>query len=158
MKINKKLPAFTLMEVTISMLIAAIAIAITYTAYRIISNTYVGYTRKQDRVAAFTELDKLLKMDFQNADHLTATEHGIRLQTVSGLIIYQFDSAAIVRNQFALRLDTFKLPVKLIRYSFEQQEAPTDQPIDQLDLKLQLEDQDVDLVYTKQYSSQNLFN
>jgi Tfp pilus assembly protein PilE len=158
MKINKKLPAFTLMEVTISMLITAIAIAITYTAYRIINNTYVGYTRKQDRVAAFTELDKLLKMDFQTADHVVKTEHGIQVKSVKGQITYQFDSAAIIRNQFMLRLDTFKLPVKSIHYSFEQQEVPADQPVDQLELRLQLEDQDVQLLYPKHYSSQNLFN
>lgn len=157
MVIRKKVPAFTIMEVTISMLIAAIAIGITYTAYRIVSGTYSDYTKKQDRVAAFTVADKLLKKDFMMADHIIKTADGLDIESENGLIRYQFTEGYILRTQSALHTDTLKIPVKSGNFSFEDQVADEGAVVDQLNFETQLEGQDIPLVYKKIYSSQNLF-
>lgn len=157
MVIKKKLPAFTIMEVTISMLIAAIAIGITYTAYRIVSGTYIDYTRKQDRVAAFTVADKLLKKDFMMADHITRTPDGLDMEAENSLIKYQFTESYILRTQSALQTDTLKIPVKSGSFSFEDQVAEEGATVDQLTFETQLEGQDIPLAYKKLYSAQNLF-
>jgi type II secretory pathway component PulJ len=157
MNIKKKVPAFTLMEVTIAMLIAAIAIAITYTAYRIISGTYLNYAKKQDRIAAFTVADKLLKRDFLTADHILRTAEGLDFQSGQGVIKYQFKDTCVLREQYALQTDTFKLQVKTIRFTFENETAAEGAEVDRLDYHTRLEGQPISLLYQKTYSAQNLF-
>jgi Tfp pilus assembly protein PilE len=157
MIIKKKVPAFTLMEVTISMLIAAIAIAITYTAYRIVNGTYINYTRKQDRIAAFTVADKLLKKDFLQADQIIRSADGLDLRSENGFVRYQFKEEYILREQSALQTDTFKLPVKSVLFSFENQAIAEGDTVDQLSLETLVENENVPLIYHKIYSAQNLF-
>ncbi|WP_142527467.1 prepilin-type N-terminal cleavage/methylation domain-containing protein [Pedobacter westerhofensis] len=155
MNAKKKIPAFTLMEVTIAMLIAAIAIVITYTAYHIISGTYHSYAKKQDRIAAFSLADRLLKKDFLNADQIIRTAEGMEFQSGNGLVIYQFRDSLMLRSQHALRTDTFKFPLQAPRLTFENAEAA--EAIDQLEYQTTLEGQNITLTYKKSYSSQSLF-
>ena len=158
MDFKKKVPAFTLMEVTISMLIAGIAIAITYTAYRIVSGTYLDYTRKQDRVAAYSLADKLLKKDIAAATHITRTANGLQLESGGGVISNEFASAYLLRKQYALPADTFKIPVKTTVFTFENQAAEEGALVDQLELQTSLEGEGISLIYKKIYSAQDLFN
>lgn len=158
MDIKKKVPAFTLMEVTIAMLIAAIAIGITYAAYHIVSGTYINYTRKQDRVATFTVVDQLLKKDFLLADQIIRSADGINIQDQQGTISYQFKDTYILRYQYALQTDTFKLQVKSPGFSFENNLAEEESPVDQLSFDTQLEGETIPLVYQKIYSAQTLFH
>jgi len=157
MNIKKKVPAFTLMEVTIAMLIAAIAIAITYTAYRIISGTYLNYAKKQDRIAAFAVADQLLKEDFLASDHILRTADGLDFQSESGMIRYQFTGSYVLREQYALQTDTFKLEVQHISFTFENEAVAEGTEVDRLDYTSRLEDQDIPLTYQKTYSAQSLF-
>ena len=157
MKIKQKIPAFTLMEVTITMLIAAVAISITYTAYRIISGTYLNYSKKQDRIAAFTLADRLLKKDFLSADHILKTTEGLNFQSSGGIISYLFRDSCLMRSQHALQTDTFKIPVTAASFTFEHAAAADDTMVDQLEYETQLEGQPTILTYRKLYSSQNLF-
>jgi len=145
----KKVPAFTLMEVTIAMLIAGIAIAITYTAYRIVSGTYLDYTRKQDRVAVFSVADRLLKKDFSRASHISRSANGLLLESGTGNISYEFAALYILRKQGTLPADTLKLPVKTTVFSFEHHESLEDDPVDQLDLQTQVEGEVISLLYKK---------
>jgi type II secretory pathway component PulJ len=157
MGVRKKIPAFTLMEVTIAMLIAAIAIAMTYTAYRIISGTYSSYAKKQDRVAAFSLADRLLKNDFLGADHIIKTTEGVDFKSGNGLISYQFKDSLMLRSQHVLQTDTFKFPLKTVCLTFENMEAEVATEVDQLEYETSLEAQPITLTYKKRYSSQNLF-
>jgi len=153
-----KIPAFTLMEVTVSMLIAAIAIAITYTAAHIVSVTYGDYQKKQDHVATFSQLDKLLKQDFSRPGKIVKSADGLQVETPGGLIRYEFADGYIVREQFALGTDTFKLDPKAVICSFEKQAVAEGQNIDQLELQATLEKEEIPLIYQKTYSAQDLIN
>jgi hypothetical protein len=154
--LTKKIPAFTLMEVTVSMLIAAIAIAITYTAAHIVTVTYGDYQKKQDHVAEFALLDKLLKQDFSRPGKIVKSGNGLRVETVNGTILYEFTEGHIVRAQYALSTDTFKLDPKTIRFSFEKEDTVEGQNIDQLELQTVLEKEEINLIYKKTYSAQDL--
>ena len=48
----KKINAYTLMEVTVAMLLSAICIGIAYSAYDIIGNYYRSFQQKNDRSTA----------------------------------------------------------------------------------------------------------
>lgn len=157
MKLNKKLPAFTLMEVTIAMLIAGIAIAITFTAYRIVSGSYIGFSKKQDELAGFVMLDKLLKKDFLSAKHIVKSQEGLVMEMEGGLINYRMDSGFMLRDQFSLRTDTFKLQVNSLAFLFETNVVEEGQSIDQFNFETVVQGQLIPLQYRKIYSAQDLF-
>lgn len=157
MKLNKKVPAFTLMEVTIAMLIAGIAIAITFTAYRIVSGSYLGFSKKQDELADFVRIDKLLKEDFLGAKHIVKSPKGLVMEMEAGLITYHIDSGFMLRDQFSLRTDTFRFQVNSPAFLFENNVAEEGQPVDQFSFETVVEGQLIPLHYQKIYSAQDLF-
>lgn len=158
MKINKKIPSFTLLEVVISMLVVAVAIAVTYTAYHIISRTYSDYIKKQDRIASFTLADRLIKRDLLEADQVVRAGEGLKLFLPAGQVIYEFKNDYLIRNQYALQADTLKIPVKNLGYFFENGPVEDGARVDQLVFQTVLEGIDISLFYKKTYSAQNLFN
>lgn len=154
---NNKVPAFTLMEVTIAMLIAAIAIAITFTAYRIVSGSYLDFTRKQEKIATFITADKLLKQDFINARHIIKTEEGLMMEMEDGMINYHFKPDYILRDQFSLNIDTFKMKINNSSFLFERGVAEEGKSVDQLSFNAEVDGQSIALYYQKVYSAQDLF-
>ncbi|MCD0487360.1 prepilin-type N-terminal cleavage/methylation domain-containing protein [Pedobacter sp. MC2016-14] len=158
----RKLAAFTLLEVTIAMLLISIVLGITYTAYRLVSRSYVTYAQKQERLATFLTADKLLRQDFLQAKGIVkladGTAKGLELETPQGLITYQFAEAYLLRDQHALRIDTFKLAVKAPGLFFEGEPAEADGKVDQLHFETQLEGAALILNYKKLYSAQDLFD
>ncbi len=157
MNLKKKLPAFTLMEVTIAMLIAAIVIAITFTTYRVVSGSYFNFNRKQEKVAMLTTIDKLLKQDFIKAKSIVKTADGVFFEINDGIVTYSFKDSYILRDQFSLGIDTFKLQVNDLNCSFENEVAEEGQEVDLLSFKTQLDGDLIPLQYLKLYSAQDLF-
>jgi hypothetical protein len=154
---NQKIPAFTLMEVVISMLIAAIAISITFTAYQIVSGSYGAFTKKQNRVAALAISDKLLKQDFIRALNIERSSDGIVLHLAEGEVSYIFTDTCILRDQFTLRIDTFKVSIKNLSFLFEGQPGEEGARIDQLGFQTELDGMQMPFQYHKTYSAQDLF-
>lgn len=155
--INKKLPAFTLMEVTITMLIAAIAVAITFTAYRIVSGVYLNFTRKQDRVATFITADKLLKQDFYRANRIVKIQDGLSIEMNGRFINYRFKADYFLRDQFSLRTDTFKLKIDNLNFLFENEAVADGSKVDQCSFETEIDRQPISLYYRKIYSATDLF-
>lgn len=157
MNLNKKLQSFTLMEVTLAMLIAAVAIAVTFTAYRIVSGSYFNFNKKQEKVAVLTTIDKLLKQDFVKARSIVRTADGVFFEVNDGIVTYNFKDNYILRDQFSLGIDTFKLQVSDLNCSFENEVVEEGQEVDLLSFKTQLDGDLIPLRYLKIYSAQDLF-
>lgn len=158
MNLKKKVRAFTLIEVTISMLIAAIVIVTTYTAYQIISQNYLNYVKKQNLIASFTIMDKLLRDDFLKANPIVKTDSGLEFHMDNGKVQYQFNDSLIIRNQYNLRLDTFNIVLHTINFTFENEESGVGRRIDLLSYLVTLDNETIPMSYRKMYSAQNLFN
>lgn len=154
---SKRLPAFTLMEVTIAMLISAIAISMTYTIYRIVSKSYFDYSVKQDKMADLMSADQLIRTDFFSARQIRKTEGGIDLLLKEGHIVYVFDKERLMRSQFDLKTDTFKIAAQIDRVSFENKEVENGERIDQVKITVMAEGHHIPYTYNKQYSSNDLF-
>jgi Tfp pilus assembly protein PilE len=158
--IKQQVQAFTIMEMTITMLVAAILIGITYTSYSIISKSYLSFTTKNTEMAGLETLDKLLKRDFDRAELIKKDTSGILLESPGHIVKYEFMPDFIVRTSG--RLDTFKiktvefttlfegLPVNEVSSSEEQNR------LDQLDIILLFQTEKIPYHYHKQYSSANL--
>jgi prepilin-type N-terminal cleavage/methylation domain-containing protein len=154
---NRKVAAFTLIELTIAMLIASIAISITYTAYTIVIKLYTNYTVRQEKASAVTLLNKLLSVDFIAAEQVLRTEDGFQIICRNGKIRYTVTEDFVVRDQFSLRTDTFNMSVSNGGYYFEKTEVDFEKTIDEVHFSIALAGYVVPLRYYKQYSSQNLF-
>jgi hypothetical protein len=148
------------MEVTITMLLAAILIGITYTTYTIISKSYLSFTRKNDDMAVVLLVDKLLKKDFSHAEIVLKDSSGVSFKGANRIIKYKFSPDYIVR--ISGRLDTFKVQTEVIKTAFEQQPAAEfsvideESRIDDLELTILLQNEKIPYHYHKQYSSFNL--
>jgi Tfp pilus assembly protein PilE len=152
--------AFTIMEVTITMLVAAILIAITYTSYSIVIRSYNSFTGKNNDMAVLISLDHLLKRDFAQAKIVRKDSAGFSFQRDSTLISYEFSPGFIVRK--AAGIDTFKVQNLEVNTSFENVPLLELQPdllqntIDALDFVILYQKETITFHYYKTYSSENL--
>jgi prepilin-type N-terminal cleavage/methylation domain-containing protein len=155
--INKKVASFTLIEVTIAMLIASVLISITYTAYTIVAKLYSDFTAKQEKASNVTLLNKLVNMDFLSGEKIIRTPDGFQVNSQVGKIHYIVTKDFIVRDQFSLRTDTFSISIPEKVYYFQKQQVESGGIIDEVHLSIFLSGYVIPLNYYKQYSSQNLF-
>src|ERR1700709_1903430 len=104
---NKRIKAFTILEVTITMLVAALVMGITYSAYAIIIKSYGAFNKKNQDMAVVVRLDEWLKKDFSRAEIILKDTAGIALNSPDRHIKYRFDPDVIIRTE--IRSDTFKV-------------------------------------------------
>jgi prepilin-type N-terminal cleavage/methylation domain-containing protein len=155
-----KVQAFTLMEVTITMLIAAILIAVTYTSYSIVIKSYNSFTNKNNDMAVLVSLDHVLKRDFEQAKTILKDSAGFSFRKDSALVRYEFSADYIVRK--AARIDTFKVQNQDVSGSFENvpllelQTTAAQNIIDELDFTILYQKETIPCHYHKMYSSENL--
>jgi hypothetical protein len=157
MKINTKVKAFTILEVTVSMLLAVITISIAYTAYRVVSSSYRQFDIKNKKLAEFIITDKLLKKDISACNKMVRTIDGVSLLGNEGEIRYTFEADYILRNQFDIRTDTFFVKNADFISLFEKKEAFSGEMTDNIRFSADLEDKTVKLGYFKNYSAEQLF-
>jgi hypothetical protein len=157
---NKRVKAFTIMEVTVAMLLAAIVIAITYTVYTIIIRSYSSYNAKNSNMAVLIRLDELLRKDFEKAEIIYKTESGLSCTNGNKVAIYEFKPDAVIRTSGIT--DTFKVEVQAVSILFEHapvsESATSDEEtrVDEMQADLFLDGRKITNGYYKHYSSQNL--
>src|ERR1700761_349032 len=106
----KKLRAFTIMEMVIAMLIAAIVIGMTYAVYTIVVRSCRSFDDRHRQMAALLQLNKLLKKDIEEADLVSRTDTDlITLKRADQTLTYRIRSGWIVR--VGVEADTFKMAV-----------------------------------------------
>jgi len=157
---RKKVRAFTIMEVTISMLISAIVIGITYSAYTIIRQSYAIYQTKNETLAVLSRVDQLLTRDFAHAELIVKTPDGVLLSSPSDTVSYVFNPDFVVR--VAAVTDTFRVQNGGLSTLFENQQLSEistvneQNRIDELTFFIVLKNGNIPYHYHKQYSSVNL--
>ncbi len=155
-----RLKAFTIIEVTITMLVSAILIGITYTSYSIVSKSYRSFNVKNDDMAALETLDGLLKKDFIKAEIILKDSTGISFNSPGHIVKYIFAPDFIVRTSGIT--DTFKIATEKINTSFEKQPvnevnlSDEQNRLDELDIDMIFQNEKIPYHYYKQYSSVNL--
>jgi prepilin-type N-terminal cleavage/methylation domain-containing protein len=155
-----RLKAFTILEVTITMLIAGVLIGIAYTSYSIVIKSYHSFTSKNEDMAVLINLDHLLKRDFEKADTILKDTGGIVLTKDNTLIKYAFTPDFVIRT--AARVDTFKVQTQELNTTFENvpivelQATSEENKIDGLDFILIFQSEKIPFHYRKLYSSENL--
>ena len=158
--VKQKVKAFTILEVTITMLITALLIGITYTSYSIIVKSYHSFTAKNEELAVLATLDHLLKRDFEQAEAVFKNQDGIVLLSDSKTLKYEFKPDYIIRS--GIRIDTFKMQTQDVNSMFENvplnevQETEEQNRVDELSFILIFQNEKIPYHYYKLYSSVNL--
>ncbi|HZX59365.1 MAG TPA: prepilin-type N-terminal cleavage/methylation domain-containing protein [Mucilaginibacter sp.] len=157
-----RVKAFTIIELTVAMLISAIAIGITYTIFSIISRSYGSFNKKNEHMAEVSRLDELLRKDFERSELVLKDTSSIAFQSLNKMVRYKFDTAYVVR--IGLITDTFKVRTDTVNTLFENEivNEPAllkeQNRLDQLDLSIALQNEKITYHYHKIYSSTNLIN
>ncbi len=152
-----RLSAFTILEVTIAMLLAAITIGIAYTAYTVVGRSYSEYDRRNKKTAEFVLLNKLLKKDIVESEKALQLGEGISLESAQGTIQYAFSPDFITRNQHELQTDTFYVKNNSLLMTFEDKPTEEGKLTDKVSFIADLEGRSITLIFSKQYSSEELF-
>lgn len=160
--IAKKVSGYTLIEITVAMLITTIVIGTTYAIYSVIARSFHGFNIKNDRIAVAETLDHTIRRDFDKADTILKDTAGIAIATGDQRIKYIFSPGYVIR--ISTKPDTFAVSADSIVTRF--QSAPLydmnsnaeANRIDELDFSLRLEDKKIPYHYYKLYSSENLIH
>jgi len=161
MKLNHKIPAFTIMELTIAMLISALVIGMMYSAFIIVGHSYQAFVDRNGSTATLSLLDQRLNRDISKAETMTRDSNTITLQSPHDTVSYRFLGDRIIRQK--ILADTFKVNTESFRTSFESvpvESSPLQgqgKRIDDLQLVLVLDSLQIPYHYHKFYSSVNLF-
>jgi len=160
--ISKKVPGFTIMEVTIAMLLSALVIGISYTVFSLVTRTYRTYQLKHQEMANVLRLDELLQMDFGRAEVILKDTDGIALKNSNRVIKYSFYPDYVLRR--GITVDTFRVKTDSITISFENKplddlkDIEEDNRMDELAMLISLQKEKIPYYYHKIYSSVNLIN
>ena len=160
--IFEKVKAYTIMEVTVTMLIASLLIAITFTSYSLIIKSFQSFSTKNNQLGALLTLNHLLTRDFEQAVAINKTIDGITISKDIQVVKYVLKPDFIVR--IAARTDTFKVQTNNIITSYENLsiaegfDEQSSTRVDELSFTLTFNDEQIPYIYHKIYSSFNLYN
>jgi len=161
MRNKNRIPAFTIMELTIAMLISAIVIGLMYLAYAIISHSYLSFVDRNNNTSTITSLDRRLNRDIDKAEMIYRDSNTVTMRSNIDTVIYRFRADRVIRQK--LIVDTFKVNTEGFVTSFESVPVDGNTPgdeekkIDDLQIVLLAEGQKIPYHYHKSYSSVNLF-
>jgi len=155
----KKIRAYTILEVTVAMLLSAICISICYTAYGIIATYYTKFQQKNESADAVLSMKQVLCKDIAKATVLLQLRDGMLCQSDSTRVSYLFEDDYILRQVDPGRIDTLKVAVSDLYMVFEGVEVSEADTVDLVKFKVELPNQaKIPMVFSKHYSSQNLFH
>jgi len=161
MKNKNRIPAFTIMELTVAMLISAIAIGLMYSAYAIISKSYLSFVDRNSKTSTLALLDRRLNRDIDKAEIICRDSNTVTMRSNKDTVIYRFLADRVIRQK--LLADTFKISTESFITSFESvpvdgnQSNTGEKKIDDLQIVLLTDEQKIPYHYHKSYSSVNLF-
>ncbi|MDQ0966826.1 Tfp pilus assembly protein PilE [Flavobacterium sp. W4I14] len=153
-----RINAYTLMEVTLAMLLSAISITVCYTAYGLVANYYKTFARRNESADVVLSLRHVLEKDFLNGKYVLHGEEGIEIVSDSSKIGYKFRGGCITREINLLHVDTFKVAPSHFVSFFEGREAVKADTLDEIRFVIQLDSTvSVPLGFHKKYSAHDLF-
>lgn len=159
---STKVKAFTIMEITVAMLISAIVIGMAYTCFNIIYQQYHTFNTKQAELVEIDQLNKVLQHDFDKAEIILQDNDDIVLKNKDDQLTYHIQPDYILR--IANAVDTFKVNTQEVTRYFEGQtldtesDLPENNRIDELSFTIIYHNEKIPYYYFKQYSSQDLIN
>jgi len=145
LKNNNKIPSFTLVEITVTMLITATVVSMAMWIYININRYYSKKTEENIYLNDVLEFQQLLKSDMEKSQELSYTENELVCISAVKQNKYLFSQKYILRET-DLRTDTFYLEVKNIEV-----QKINDGPVCRVSMVLSSENKNVNLTVVKEY-------
>jgi hypothetical protein len=152
----KKLPAFTLLELLIGMIISSLVIASAYYAYAIIYDRYEQYRLMKKKLLESEQFQSVLNNDAYISDVISFNDDQLVMTKPNGTSVqYHFYDRLITRAEND-RSDTFALVAVNIKSQFL---FPEDQQfVQQFSFETQVLEEHAFFSFTKAYPSELLVN
>lgn len=116
----KELKAFTIIELTVAMLITGIVFIIGYYCYNIIATSFYNYKKSTEKIENTLSFRNLIEQDFQNSILINGDEHEIDFKYENYEVNYHLDDTFVVRTQESL-IDTFWVATDSIHITYISQ-------------------------------------
>ena len=147
----KKLKAFTIVELSVTLLISAIVISIAYFAFLLFINQYKVQQKKSGFIREYFLFCKVMQTDMDRSDFIkdSASYLDFGYLNSSGRVIYDFGDSFVTRK-FSGIADTFY--VKKLRYEFSHVNESSDM-VNSVKVLFDLQKDQLEAVFNKAYSS-----
>ena len=156
MKSNLRYRAFTLLEMTVAMLIAAICMGIAF--YVLSTFTRMGESQQREKQAVFMRqlFRHRLQQEFLEAAHIYLIDQTLILDRGDRQTAYTFLDSAVIRSQQDITTDT--LDGKIIDFQVAYVADIPQQLVQSCYFKLQTAKEQEPFVLHKTYSAEDLIN
>lgn len=151
-----QLAAFTLLEVTIAMLLVAVLSAFAYYSFSTFNRLLSDQRVKKNDYYTFDLFRHRMKVDSYYADSIFLDQNILRIKDSAGYINYTFSDSLILREQYALRTDSFFISCGDPEYEFVKKKNHESILIQSYTIPLRLDNKNQPLHVHKNYSSQQL--
>lgn len=111
-----KLPAFTLLELLVGMIISSIVLAAAFSAWNIIGRQHALYRSRHDASTEASFFCSTLRRDFSRADFYNGNSDMLTLQLGNQTLTYKNAPPVVLRNN-GLQTDTFFVAVNSWTYT-----------------------------------------
>lgn len=155
---QNRINAFTLIEVVLAMMLAAIVIGMAYTAFTLFTRLYGTYRTKNLAHADVRAFQQVLERDMEQAAVVSLEDDQLFFGNGDGTVdpSYVFHKDYILRIKNALP-DTFKLKSVAMRTAFEGHGVRLG-IVDQVLIGFEHEKEPMLIAVNKRYSAEELFN
>ncbi len=152
-----RIKAFSLLEMTLALLLSSIVVAMAVSAYLIVSKKIDLYKHHLSSVEQLSTLQTVMLIDFENAKTiLNKNEYLSFLSKDSNEVIYKFDNTVIIRKQ-AARIDSFFVNYQELLVSEEPALSKNNQVINKVSFTTNIIEP-IEMKFFKKYSAADIIN
>lgn len=148
--------AFTLMELSIAMLIAGICIGMAFYMFQFFQRLYLGQQKEKQEQFSFALFQHLLTKDMRQAEAVFYEQNELQLVDSTGTIRYVFSEETILRDHYQQQADTFNLQVTAVDGIYRHASPPSPTCIDELKLTVVFDKEDHSFILDKKYAALQL--
>lgn len=112
--VNKKLKAFTILELTIGLLIVSLVIGMVYFIYNNITQQIVSYSKDQEALIVYHQFQDVFSRDVKLSKNISFQDKRIEIHIFAEKITYNVRENEIIRN--GKIQDTFDIKVADVTY------------------------------------------
>lgn len=151
-----RIRAFTIMEITIALLLSTILIMMCYEFFSIIQREVAAQKRNSDDRLQELMFRKYIETDFYNAKGIYLTDSGIVIKSDTMEIKYVFQDSLILRKQ--ILVDSFKLvPIAQEYWDDSLRVYISGSILNKLNLKLLQSDKEISIGLNRTFGSDVYF-
>ena len=162
----KKVKAFTLIELTVALVISALVVSFALLIYRQVNQSFDIFKRSANEQIGVVQFQEILRQDIEKSDSIILNKPKgiILLNRTVGFdqdknvtrVKYNWSKKRVMRQAQNFAKDSFDMEIKKVTVSLLGKKAEgQNQLIDQLDMEIE-EGKKLKFIFTKQYAAKDL--